>query len=972
MEGYDAKFSPALDKRLECPICLLAQREPMQTPCGHRFCSACILRALRETGPRCPVDNTRVAVHQLFKDNFAKREVLSLHVHCHAKEHGCDWEGELRNLEQHDKFCELAAINCPNECGHSCQRKDLLGHLPSCYNHLISCLTCCVLYTRNKISEHSPFCSKIKLPSSVLESISKANEIIKWCGHLKMKTHGQNYSATGYLTASLDSEERFIHSGCWSSNINLIPLMGPASKIFWRTLQGPEVKPVELYFDIYNCDSKSTNFQKMLKKKINAVVGLRLKPSSRRELMILYIHWSEPHKRLIACVAELRNYLVREMQSKLQQLKRTSQYEGLTELSHHETRPRRTSGASERGGPSRRGYGGSVRLINVPPTIPAASVENHSHLPPVSHVVPSVLSWQLSPNFPAYPWGVQAAGPGVPFFTIPSTPPQFLPAHSYPYTFAPMPAIAAPPFSINPIQQVPASITIPSYAGVTVPRVSGLHAEVVVSSSSSVQGPQSYVEGSGNNPIPHIPTAAIIHPYPPTAQDPLAVLGPTHSVNQVSVVVDPRLNPSNIIPPGGISRDNHRREVRPSPQEPLGHSRWRHRGSNMDHWIMEHPHENPQVTSSREHSMESTPSPTESLFQTIMSDNQRVQQISEQPGPSRLPQPHPTTTSPSSLNSPLSLYSNVGPILENSDDDSDIVDSPLHWSTMPTQLTVPPHHHIHYINHQNEYPSSDSSNSGTPGTVSSGDEGMQSALTNQQRAIGSALQTLADAAVYLTSSPQSDSNSSDDLDLSIISNQSPSLHSVSHTNATNTVSMTTTDPRLGSFSRDELLTDRNVPVPSSSSLTPSLRPSTSSQHSNVIGIQQPQPSVYNRYQGPIPGFEEIPVFVPVIHPSIEQIENEHPIGVQPTVEGHPVLYAPREGGVVVTSRPLPIAEVPPLIRVAQGSRNVMSVSDPWPIVEQRPTPSGFIRPQPIVAAPSGGFWEEVMPSLDMRLHESHP
>ena len=53
----------------------------------------------RETGPRCPVDNTRVCNHQLFKDNFAKREVLSLNVKCSAEECGCSWHGELRNLE---------------------------------------------------------------------------------------------------------------------------------------------------------------------------------------------------------------------------------------------------------------------------------------------------------------------------------------------------------------------------------------------------------------------------------------------------------------------------------------------------------------------------------------------------------------------------------------------------------------------------------------------------------------------------------------------------------------------------------------------------------------------------------------------------------------------------------------------------------------------------------------------------------
>ena len=54
---------------------------------------------------------------------------------------------------------------------------------------------------------------------------------------------------------------------------------------------------------------------------------------------------------------------------------------------------------------------------------------------------------------------MQAAG--VPFFTFPSTPPQFLPSNSYPYTFAPLPAA---PFSINPMQPVP---------GIAVPQVPG-------------------------------------------------------------------------------------------------------------------------------------------------------------------------------------------------------------------------------------------------------------------------------------------------------------------------------------------------------------------------------------------------------------------------------------------------------------------------------------------------------------------
>ena len=40
--GYEAEFVHSLLKRHECPICLFAMRNPVQTECGHLFCRACL------------------------------------------------------------------------------------------------------------------------------------------------------------------------------------------------------------------------------------------------------------------------------------------------------------------------------------------------------------------------------------------------------------------------------------------------------------------------------------------------------------------------------------------------------------------------------------------------------------------------------------------------------------------------------------------------------------------------------------------------------------------------------------------------------------------------------------------------------------------------------------------------------------------------------------------------------------------
>lgn len=50
-----------------------------------------------DTGQRCPVDNETLSKDQLFPDNFAKREILSLTVRCPNS--GCGDKMELRHLE---------------------------------------------------------------------------------------------------------------------------------------------------------------------------------------------------------------------------------------------------------------------------------------------------------------------------------------------------------------------------------------------------------------------------------------------------------------------------------------------------------------------------------------------------------------------------------------------------------------------------------------------------------------------------------------------------------------------------------------------------------------------------------------------------------------------------------------------------------------------------------------------------------
>ena len=61
MPGYEAKFAHPLMKRHECPICLFAMRNPVQTECGHLFCKECLSPLLRGRRPICPLDQEAIS-----------------------------------------------------------------------------------------------------------------------------------------------------------------------------------------------------------------------------------------------------------------------------------------------------------------------------------------------------------------------------------------------------------------------------------------------------------------------------------------------------------------------------------------------------------------------------------------------------------------------------------------------------------------------------------------------------------------------------------------------------------------------------------------------------------------------------------------------------------------------------------------------------------------------------------------------
>ena len=132
--GYDYEFVRPPPKSLECPVCLLILCDPhVISCCGNEFCQVCIERVKRDGKP-CPLCNEQTFSTMLHKKLV--REVNALVVRCPQKELGCEWEGELGQVQGHlypeypgaVNGCDYVIVACSYNCGMQLKRQELRVH----------------------------------------------------------------------------------------------------------------------------------------------------------------------------------------------------------------------------------------------------------------------------------------------------------------------------------------------------------------------------------------------------------------------------------------------------------------------------------------------------------------------------------------------------------------------------------------------------------------------------------------------------------------------------------------------------------------------------------------------------------------------------------------------------------------------------------------------------------------------------
>ena len=169
--GYDYDLVSKPPDRALCKMCQLPSRNPYQSVCcGYLFCKSCLDNTNSTSAivtATCPVCCDEEFV--TFPNKQLDREIKRLHIYCTNKEKGCEWQGELNDINNHlgnSDGCHFEEVKCSNECGKMVERKNLTVHMETeCACCKVTCQYCnCRGEYQFIEGQHQEECPKLPLP----------------------------------------------------------------------------------------------------------------------------------------------------------------------------------------------------------------------------------------------------------------------------------------------------------------------------------------------------------------------------------------------------------------------------------------------------------------------------------------------------------------------------------------------------------------------------------------------------------------------------------------------------------------------------------------------------------------------------------------------------------------------------------------------------------------------------------------
>ncbi|KAG7494159.1 E3 ubiquitin-protein ligase PDZRN3 isoform X2 [Solea senegalensis] len=154
------RFKGTVDPDFKCNLCNKVLEDPLTTPCGHVFCSGCVLPWVVQQSS-CPVKCQRISTKELNHVLPLKNLILKLEIKCDNHARGCDAVVKLQHLAEHAEMCEYSPAKCRNRgCSEVLSLRDMDAHVrDTCdYRPVGICESGCGLMLSHKEQKSNGHC----------------------------------------------------------------------------------------------------------------------------------------------------------------------------------------------------------------------------------------------------------------------------------------------------------------------------------------------------------------------------------------------------------------------------------------------------------------------------------------------------------------------------------------------------------------------------------------------------------------------------------------------------------------------------------------------------------------------------------------------------------------------------------------------------------------------------------------------